>query len=106
MADDDVLISIPIALPESMTNVERPSAGKLAKGDFRLVRMLPTPLGLRPAIWISPYTTEEVCDRDVGLETVRKAVVLISKGPPFPEIACITIPEHAVQKFPLEPVEW
>lgn len=76
-------------------------------GDRRLVRLLPTPFGSRPSIWISPYTSMEICDPKTGIaEKVRKCIVLISKGPPHPDVAVLTIPVNVIEKFPLVPVEW
>lgn len=76
-------------------------------GDKRLVRMLPVGLPgtkgmLMPCIWMSDY---EVLDPDIN-EKARKCLVLMSKGPPHPEIICVTIASSAIEKFPLGPVEW
>jgi hypothetical protein len=96
------LIEIPISLDPSLTNVVKPGEG--LRGDRRLVRFLPTPFGSREAIWISPYETIEHFEN--GPEKARKCIVLLSKGPPKPDIAVITIPSSAIDKFPLVPVEW
>jgi hypothetical protein len=76
-------------------------------GDKRLVRYLPVPLPgmsgmLMPCLWISEY---EVFDEDLKVK-VKKCLVLMSKGPPHPEIVCVTIPSDAIEKFPTGPVEW
>ena len=76
-------------------------------GDQRLVRYLPVPLpGLKgmmlPCVWMSDY---DVFDDDLK-ENVKVCLVLLSKGPPHPEVVCVRIPSAAVDKFPKGPVEW
>jgi hypothetical protein len=73
-------------------------------GERRLVRLLPTPFGSRPAIWISPYTVD--VEINGTTEKCKVAVVLLDKGPPAPSVVTLTLPAGAVEKFPLIPVEW
>lgn len=77
-------------------------------GNRRLVRMIPTPLGSRPAIWTSGYETLEVFQDGAAPERARKCVVLISPGSNTekPDTAVITIPSTAIDLFPMVPVEW
>lgn len=80
-------------------------------GSRRLVRLLPTPFGSRPAIWTSPHATMVSFDEGEPPERARQVVVLMS-GPTRedptakPDTAVITIPEAAIEKFPMVPVEW
>ena len=76
-------------------------------GEKRLVRYLPVGLPgtsgmLLPCVWMSEY---DVMDEHLG-EKVKVCLVLLSKGPPRPEIICVRIPSAAVDKFPTGPVEW
>ena len=76
-------------------------------GDQRLVRHLPAGLPgtqgtLLPAIWISPY---EVFDDDLQ-ENVKICILLLTKGPPKPDVMAIRIAGEAINKFPMLPVEW
>jgi hypothetical protein len=77
-------------------------------GDRRLVRLLPTPFGNRPAIWTSPYVTMEVLQEGSPPEPCKKCILLSSPGSPDerPDVICVTIPAAAIDKFPLVPVEW
>lgn len=77
-------------------------------GERRLVRLLPTPFGSRPAIWTSPYKTMTKFSGEGPLEAARVCVLLLSPGSPRkkPDVCVITIPDAAVEKFPLVPVEW
>jgi len=73
-------------------------------GHTRQVRLLPTPMGNRPCLWISPYFVMQALD---GVEEpCRVCVILLSKGPPKPDVVLITIPQKVIEKFPLVPVEW
>jgi len=96
-------VEIPIILTGDLADLARPDERPVV-GDRRLVRLIPTPLGSRPALWISPYTIMEQFED--GMHRARKILVLLSKGPPRPDTACVTIPEAAIDKFPLVPVEW
>jgi hypothetical protein len=69
-------------------------------GKKRLVRLLPTPVGSRPAIWTSPYIID---DPDIGKAKI--CLILESKGPP-PNVIAVRIPVGALEKFPLVPIEW
>jgi len=77
-------------------------------GERRLVRLLPTPFGSRPAIWTSPYTIPTVLQEGSPPELCRICILLTSKGSPTerPDVICVTIPDAAIEKFPLVPVEW
>lgn len=76
-------------------------------GNKRLVRHLPfgmpgTAGMLLPCIWTSPY---EIYDEDLK-ENVKVCILLLSKGPPRPEIVAVRIPTAAIEKFSMAPVEW
>lgn len=80
---------------------------KLILGERRLVRYLPVGLPgtkgmMLPCVWMSPY---DDWDEDLK-EKVKVCLVLLSKGPPRPEVICVRIPSAAVDKFPTGPVEW
>jgi hypothetical protein len=77
-------------------------------GTRRLVRLLPTPFGSRPAIWTSPYKTMQVLQEGLPPEPCRVCLLLMSAGSPGerPDTICVTIPDDAIAKFPLVPVEW
>ena len=77
-------------------------------GDRRLVRLLPTPFGSRPAIWTSPYTVLTSLTEGAAPEMCRGCILLMSSGSPNhpPDTVCITIPDAAISKFPEIPVEW
>jgi hypothetical protein len=77
-------------------------------GERRLVRLLPTPFGSRPAIWTSPYKVPTVLQVGAPPEQCRVCVLLMSAGSPDtrPDVVCVTIPDAAISKFPLVPVEW
>jgi hypothetical protein len=96
-------VSIPLSIDETLGDFLKAS-DKPVLGEKRLVRLLPTPFGSREAIWISPYEFME--NFEAGPERARVCIVLISKGPPKPDVACIIIPSAAIEKFPLVPVEW
>jgi hypothetical protein len=101
---DDTEIPIPsiIGLDEVLKPSDRP-----VMGTQRLVRFLPVMgTGLYPAIWISPYTVKEPIETDGPLVSVAKCVVLVSKGPPRPEIVVLTMRPEDIEKFPRAPVEW
>jgi hypothetical protein len=77
-------------------------------GERRLVRFLPTPMGSRPALWISPYYTMEIFQTGCPAERAKKCIVLLNPGSDTekPDTAVITIPADAIEKFPWIPVEW
>lgn len=77
-------------------------------GERRLVRLLPTPFGSRPAIWTSPYETPTILQEGSPPELCRTCILLMTTGSPGerPDVICITIPSAAIEKFPLVPVEW
>jgi hypothetical protein len=77
-------------------------------GNRRLVRLIPTPFGARPAIWTSPYESTESLREGSPPERCRKCIVLSSPGSPSerPDVVCVTIPSAAIDMFPLVPVEW
>jgi hypothetical protein len=74
------------------------------EGSRRLVPLIPTPFGSRPAIWISHYTVLEVLKEGCAPEKAKKCILLMSSDPP--ETACITIEADAIKIFPKIPVEW
>lgn len=88
----------------SQVTLERPDPTP-NRGSRRIVKMVPTPVGMGWAIWTSPYT---IVDPDVGTgkEPCRLCVVLIAKGPPKPEPVVITIPDALLARCPEDSVEW
>ena len=98
------LVEVPVTVT---SEVARPSDPP-RHGSRRLVRLLPTPFGSRPALWTSPYTYMEVFPPDPTPTRARSCVILVSPGEPGvpPETISIRIPEAAIEKFPLVPVEW
>ena len=101
MSDEKKVLPIGIVQgAEFLKASERP-----AYGEQRLVRHIPVPLPgakgqVRPAIWTSPYEISE------GGANVRRCLVLINKGPPYPEIIMVSIISADLEKCPLMPVEW
>ena len=76
-------------------------------GDKRMVRHLPCGLPgtagmMLPCLWISPY---EVFDPDLK-ENVKICILLLTKGPPKPDIVAVRMAASAIEKFPMAPVEW
>jgi hypothetical protein len=99
---------MPLIVPVELSgDIAKPSEG-VRHGERRLVRLLPTPFGARPAIWTSPYETMESLREGTPPEHCRKCILLNSPGSPDerPDVICITIPSAAIDKFPLVPVEW
>jgi hypothetical protein len=78
------------------------------RGERRLVRLLPTPFGSRPAIWTSPYKVPTILQEGQPAEPCRVCILLMSAGSPEarPDVICVTIPDAVIAKFPLVPVEW
>ncbi len=101
------LIEMDLPAIQGMDEILKPS-DRPVMGNQRLVRFLPVPgtKKLFPCIWISPYITKEILETDGPLVSVAKCVVLISKGPPRPDIAVITMQPEDIEKFPRAPVEW
>lgn len=98
------LIEVPIGVSTDLALPGDPPR----HGERRLVRLLPTPFGSRPAIWTSQYSFMEVYPPDTTPTKSRRCVLLLSPGSPGvpPETLFIRIPEEAIAKFPLVPVEW
>ena len=98
------LVEVPVTVTSDVARPDDPPR----HGSRRLVRLLPTPFGSRPAIWTSPYATMEVYRPGESPTRSRVCVVLLSPGEPGvkPDVVVVTIPEDAVEKFPLVPVEW
>ena len=108
MPNDDSLIVISIPDIQGMDEILKPS-DRPVMGQQRLVRFLPAVPGMKelfPCIWMSPYHTREKLEADGPSELLIKCLILVSKGPPRPEIACISIRPDDLEKFPLAPVEW
>jgi hypothetical protein len=108
MADENLIV-IPIPAVQGMDEILKPSTRPIM-GEQRLVRFLPVPGTdkLFPAIWISPYTHYQQMDPLLGgpAEPTVVCLVLISKGPPKPDVVCVSIDPAALHKFPMAPVEW
>jgi hypothetical protein len=108
MANDDNLIEIAIPNIQGMDDILKPS-DRPVMGNQRLVRFLPAVPGMKelfPCIWMSPYRMKEQLEIGGPLEPLIKCLILISKGPPQPEMACISIRPADLDKFPMGPVEW
>jgi hypothetical protein len=108
MSNDDSLIEISIPDIQGMGEILKPSDHPVM-GKQRLVRFLPAVPGMKelfPCIWMSPYRTREKLEANGPSELLVKCLILVSKGPPRPEIACISIRPDDLEKFPLAPVEW
>jgi len=43
---------------------------------------------------------------DGPLEPIVKCLLLVSKGPPKPDVVCISIRPDDLIKFPMAPIEW
>jgi hypothetical protein len=108
MANDVNLIEIGIPAIQGMDEILKPS-DRPVMGDQRLVRFLPAVPGMKelfPCIWMSSYCMMEQLESGGPREPLRKCLILVSKGPPHPEIACISIRPADLDKFPMAPVEW
>ena len=107
MANDDNLIEISIPDIQGMDEILRPSE-RPVMGKQRLVRFLPVPgtKQLFPCIWMSPYRTKEQIEDHGPVEQLVKCLLLVSKGPPKPDVVCISIRPDDLGKFPVAPVEW
>jgi hypothetical protein len=107
MANDDGLIEI--ALPSiQMDEILKPSDRPVV-GNQRLVRYLPAIPGMNdlfPCIWMSPYTVKEPIDEQGTLAKLVVCLILVSKGPPKPEVVPIRIQPEDLTKFPMMPIEW
>ena len=107
MADDN-LIEISIPAIQGMDEILKPS-DRPVMGTQRLVRFLPAVPGMKelfPCIWMSPYRMKEQLENEGPVVHLVKCLILVSKGPPQPEIACISIRPEDLNKFPMAPVEW
>jgi hypothetical protein len=107
MADDNSLIEISLPTIQGMEEILKPSDRPVI-GQQRLVRFLPVPgtEKLFPCIWMSPYHMYEHLENGEPLEQLVRCVVLISKGPPKPDVVIISIRPDDLEKFPRAPVEW
>lgn len=72
------------------------------RGDQRIVKLVETPFGWGHALWTSPYKIE---DPDLKA-TCRTCVVLVSMGPPKPEVCIMTVPEGILDAYPEDVVDW
>jgi hypothetical protein len=78
--------------------------GQPLRGETRTVPLFPLPGStlMYPCIWMSPY---EIPDDDLK-QRVRVCVLLMSQGPPRPEVAAVRAPSSVVSKFPTGPINW
>ena len=106
MADENLIV-IPVPEIQGMDEILKPN-DRPVMGKQRLVHFLPVPGTdkLFPAIWISPYTIGQQMAPGGPLEPTVQCLILISKGPPKPDVVCISIDPSALHKFPMAPVEW
>ena len=107
MPNDNPLIEIAMPAVQGMDDILKPSDHPV-RGKQRLVRFLPVPgtKQLFPCIWMSNYRWKEQIEDNGPLEQVVKCLLLVSKGPPRPDILCISIRPDDLVKFPEAPVEW
>jgi hypothetical protein len=107
MADDNTLIEISMPAVQGMDEILKPS-DRPVMGQQRLVRFLPVPgtKQLFPCIWMSTYRWKEQLEDNGPLEPIVKCLLLVSKGPPKPDVVCISIRPDDLVKFPQAPVEW
>ena len=99
---------IEIPSVQSMDEILKPSDRPVA-GDQRLVRHLPAIPGMKelfPCIWLSPYTVKGPIDKEGTMVQLKVGLLLISKGPPKPEVVGVFIQPKDLDKFPMAPVEW
>ena len=107
MTADNSLVQIDIPDIQGMDEILKPSDHPVL-GKQRLVRFLPVPgtNQLFPCIWMSPYTMYEPLDNEGTRERLTRCLLLISKGPPKPDVVCISMRSDDMERFPLAPVEW
>ena len=84
---------------------DNPDLPRGGPGKKRMVPLIPTPYGHRPAIWISDYTFI-----DDG-KACHNAVVLIDEGSGDgqmmpPQVGSIRIHRELLDKLPQVPIEW
>ena len=107
MADNNSLIEISMPAVQGMEELLKPS-DRPVMGQQRLVRFLPVPgtEQLFPCIWMSPYRIYEPLENGEPREPLVRCIVLVSKGPPKPDVVVISIRPDDLEKFPKAPVEW
>ncbi len=82
--------------------VPKPSEENIAhRGPRRLVKLVPTPFGSRPAIWTGPPREEQIENEKVIAFT---CAVLLQKDPL--QVVAVTVPRDFYEKLPDVPVEW
>jgi hypothetical protein len=92
---------VPVNLADS---IPRPSEDQIARrGARRLVKLVPTPFGGRPAIWTSPYIVVENID---GVFTPCLIAVVLVQAEPKPETQRVFVPKDLYEKLADVPVEW
>jgi len=108
MADNDRLIEMAIPRIQGMEEILKPS-DRPVMGKQRLVRFLPAVPGMEelfPCIWTSPYTVKGQLEQGGPMVALHICLILISKGPPKPEIVGVHIRPEDLDKFTMAPVEW
>ena len=107
MADNNDGTSIEIkSIVRGMEEILKPS-DRPVLGQQRLVPFISIQgIGEFPVIWTSPYTIKSPIEENGPPTTAVVCLVLISKGPPKPDIICITIRPEDLAKCRLAPVEW
>ena len=106
MADSDNT-NIPIqSIVRGMDEILKPS-DRPVLGQQRLVHFISIRgIGEFPVIWTSPYTIKSSIEENGPPTNSIQCLVLISKGPPKPDVICITIRPEDLTKCRLAPVEW
>jgi hypothetical protein len=96
MANEDLII--PIHSENAFTpDLNAPVRG----GGSRMVRMVPTGIGLLPIIWIS----HKITTNEQGVP-VYNCLLLDNKDPPHTSPAEITVDAFRHKDFPMVAVEW
>lgn len=96
MADEHLIINI------STKDTQSPDmVGTIRDGQTRLVRAVPTVLGLCPIIWIS----HQISKNEQGVP-VHKCLLLDSKDPPHTFEGEIELEAFRAKRFPMVHVEW
>lgn len=89
---------------EEMATISSIPRDQPLRGSTRYVPLFPVPGAtvMCPCIWMSPY---EIADDDLK-QRVRVCVLLLSSGPPKPEVVAIRVPSSVIHKFPTGPIDW
>jgi len=91
-----------LIIPINSENAFAPDLNEPVRGGgSRMVRMVPTSMGLLPIIWIS----HKITTNDANIP-VYNCLLLVSKDPPQASPAEITVDAFRHKNFPMVAVEW